>query len=56
LYRGERGDDLLKLKPYGDAEATAAAHLSGIDERAGALGAAASATPSGAIRRRSPAR
>ena len=39
LYRGERTDDLLKLKPYEDAEATVVAHVPGKGKYAGALGA-----------------
>ena len=29
LYRGERNDDLLKLKPYDDAEAVVVGHVPG---------------------------
>ena len=39
LYRGERNDDLLKLKPYDDAEATVVGYLPGKGKYAGALGA-----------------
>lgn len=39
LYRAERNDDLLKLKPYEDAEARVVAHLSGKGKYAGMLGA-----------------
>ena len=47
LYRGERNDDLLKLKPYEDAEATVVAHLPGKGRHAGALGALLVQTPAG---------
>jgi len=47
LYRGERNDDLLKLKPYEDAEATVVAHLPGKGKHAGALGALVVQTPDG---------
>lgn len=39
LYRGERSDDLLKLKPYQDAEAQVLAHLPGQGKYQGMLGA-----------------
>jgi DNA ligase-1 len=39
LYRGGRGDDLLKLKPYDDAEATVVGHLDGHGKYAGLMGA-----------------
>lgn len=39
LYRAERNDDLLKLKPYLDAEARVIAHLPGSGKYAGLLGA-----------------
>ncbi len=39
LYRAERNDDLLKLKPYLDAEARVVAHLPGQGKYAGMLGA-----------------
>jgi DNA ligase-1 len=39
LYRAERGEDLLKLKPYQDAEALVVAHLPGQGKYAGMLGA-----------------
>lgn len=38
-YRAGRGDDLLKLKPYLDREATVIAHLPGEGRHAGRLGA-----------------
>ncbi|HVR50596.1 MAG TPA: DNA ligase, partial [Pseudorhodoferax sp.] len=38
-YRGERSDDLLKFKPYDDAEARVLAHLPGQGRHAGRLGA-----------------
>ncbi len=47
LYRGERSDDLLKLKPYEDAEATVVAHLPGKGKHASALGALLVQTPGG---------
>jgi DNA ligase 1 len=39
LYRAERSDDLLKLKPYQDAEARVVAHLPGQGKYLGMLGA-----------------
>jgi DNA ligase-1 len=39
LYRAERSDDLLKLKPYQDADAQVIAHLPGQGKYAGMLGA-----------------
>jgi len=39
LYRAERSDDLLKLKPYQDAEARAIGHLPGKGKNSGMLGA-----------------
>jgi DNA ligase-1 len=39
LYRGERNDDLLKLKPYDDAEAVVVGHVPGKGKHAGRLGA-----------------
>ena len=39
LYRAERNDDLLKLKPYQDAEARVIAHLPGQGKYLGMLGA-----------------
>ncbi len=47
LYRAERNDDLLKLKPYQDAEATVVAHLPGKGKNAGMLGALVVQTPGG---------
>lgn len=47
LYRGVRSDDLLKLKPYEDAEAIVIAHLPGKGKYAGMLGALAVQTSSG---------
>jgi DNA ligase-1 len=38
-YRGERSDDLLKFKPYEDAEARVIAYLPGQGKHAGRLGA-----------------
>lgn len=38
-YRAERNDDLLKLKPYQDAEARVVGHLPGKGKYAGMLGA-----------------
>ena len=39
LYRAERSDDLLKLKPYQDADARVVAHLPGQGKYIGMLGA-----------------
>lgn len=39
LYRAERSDDLLKLKPYQDAEAQVIGHLPGKGKYSGMLGA-----------------
>lgn len=47
LYRAERSDDLLKLKPYQDADAQVVAHLSGQGKYAGMLGALLVRDPSG---------
>jgi DNA ligase-1 len=47
LYRAERNDDLLKLKPYLDAEARVAAHLPGKGKYAGMLGALEVESPDG---------
>ncbi|WP_423357785.1 DNA ligase [Dyella halodurans] len=47
LYRAGRSDDLLKLKPYDDAEARVIAHLPGKGKYAGALGALLVETPDG---------
>ena len=46
-YRGERSDDLIKLKPYDDAEASVVAHLPGRGRNAGRLGALLVETPAG---------
>lgn len=46
-YRGERSDDLLKLKPYLDAEAKVIAHLPGKGKHRGVLGALLVETPEG---------
>ena len=46
-YRGERSDDLLKFKPYDDAEATVVGHLPGRGRLAGRLGALVVETPAG---------
>ncbi len=46
-YRGERSDDLLKFKPYDDAEATVVGHLPGRGRLAGRLGALVVETPTG---------
>lgn len=47
LYRAERNDDLLKLKPYQDADARVTAHLPGKGKYAGQLGALEVETPDG---------
>lgn len=47
LYRAERNDDLLKLKPYDDAEARVVAHLPGEGRFAGMLGALLVEMPDG---------
>ena len=47
LYRAGRGDDLLKLKPFDDAEARVLAHLAGRGKHAGRLGALWVETPEG---------
>ena len=39
LYRGQRSDDLLKVKPHEDAEARVLAHIPGQGKHAGVLGA-----------------
>ena len=39
LYRAERNQDLLKVKPFDDADAKVVAHLSGKGRNAGRLGA-----------------
>lgn len=47
LYRAARNDDLLKLKPYQDAEAKVLAHLPGKGKYAGMLGALEVESPEG---------
>jgi DNA ligase-1 len=47
LYRAERSDDLLKLKPYQDGEAQVIAHLPGNGKYQGMLGALEVRTPGG---------
>ncbi len=47
LYRAGRNDDLLKLKPYDDAEARVIAHLPGKGKYTGMLGALLVETPDG---------
>lgn len=47
LYQAGRSDDLLKLKPYLDAEAKVIAHLPGKGKNQGALGALLVETPKG---------
>lgn len=47
LYRAGRNDDLLKLKPYDDAEARVIAHLPGKGKYTGMLGALLVETPTG---------
>lgn len=47
LYRAARTDDLLKLKPYDDAEAQVVAHLPGAGRHVGRLGALLVQTPDG---------
>jgi DNA ligase-1 len=46
-YRGVRSDDLLKVKPFDDAEARVVAHLPGRGKYAGKLGALLVETPQG---------
>jgi DNA ligase-1 len=46
-YRGERSDDLLKLKPHEDADARVVEHLPGKGKHAGRLGALVVEMPSG---------
>jgi DNA ligase-1 len=46
-YRAERNDDLLKLKPFQDADARVVAHLPGKGKYAGMLGALQVETPEG---------
>ena len=47
LYRGERTADLLKVKPFDDAEARVVAHLPGKGRHAGRLGALLVEMPDG---------
>jgi len=47
LYRAGRSDDLLKLKPWDDAEAVVVAHLPGKGKYAGKLGALLVELPNG---------
>ncbi len=47
LYRGERNDDLLKYKPFADAEARVVGHVAGRGRHAGRLGALLVETPEG---------
>ncbi|MDP2432760.1 MAG: DNA ligase [Pseudomonadota bacterium] len=47
LYRAGRSDDLLKLKPWDDAEAVVVAHLPGKGKYAGKLGALLVELPDG---------
>jgi DNA ligase 1 len=47
LYRAVRGEDLVKLKPFDDAEARVLAHLPGQGKHAGRLGALQVETPEG---------
>jgi DNA ligase-1 len=47
LYRGERNGDLLKFKPYDDAEARVVEQLPGKGRHAGRLGALLVETPEG---------
>jgi DNA ligase-1 len=47
LYRAGRNDDLLKFKPYDDAEARVIAHLPGKGKYSGMLGALLVETPDG---------
>jgi DNA ligase-1 len=49
LYRAERSDDLLKLKPYQDAEAQVIAHLPGQGKYVGMLGALQVRNPQGLV-------
>ena len=46
-YRGERNADLLKVKPYDDAEARVVGHLPGKGKHAGRLGALLVEMPNG---------
>jgi DNA ligase-1 len=47
LYRGERSPDLLKFKPYDDAEARVLAHVPGRGRHTGRMGALLVETPQG---------
>lgn len=47
LYRAERNNDLLKFKPYDDAEATVLAYVPGKGKHTGRLGALIVETPQG---------
>lgn len=47
LYRAVRGDDLVKLKPFDDAEARVLSHVPGRGRHAGRLGALWVETPEG---------
>jgi DNA ligase-1 len=47
LYRAERSDDLIKLKPHDDAEGTVVTHLPGKGRHAGRMGALLLQLPSG---------
>ena len=47
LYRAVRSDDLVKLKPFDDADAQVLAHVAGIGKYAGAMGALLVQTPEG---------
>ena len=47
LYRAGRSDDLLKVKPYEDAEAVVVAHLPGTGKFQGMLGSLLVETPAG---------
>lgn len=47
LYRGGRSDDLLKVKPFADAEARVIAHLPGKGKYTGMMGSLLVETPEG---------
>ena len=47
IYRGERNSDLLKFKPFEDAEARVVAHVPGKGRHTGRLGALMVETPEG---------
>ena len=49
LYHGARSDDLLKVKPYFDAEARVVAHIPGQGKHLGRLGALEVLTPQGVV-------